>query len=179
MRPHARQELRASIQTVNELAYKVEEGCARLRQCVKEIELSIEEGDNSRPAVIEAKDAMRSAIRDALSLLADAEQGVGSWYDELDARAGAQGALSFGEGLDFALDEDAFIETWGTAIDEYFADRARTAGAMPCKVTGARWRHRPISTRSIRVCVRQLALPSLVADNPASDPTTPGVGCSR
>lgn len=47
---HARQELRASIQTVNELAYKVGEGCSRLRQCVKEIELSIEEGDNSRPA---------------------------------------------------------------------------------------------------------------------------------
>ena len=133
---HARQELRVSIQSVNELAYKVEEGCARLRQCVKEIELSIEEGDNRRAAVIEAKDAMRSAIRDTLSLLADAEQDVGSWYDELDARADAQGALSFGEGIDFALDEDAFIETWGAAIDEYFADRARTAGAMPLQGHG-------------------------------------------
>lgn len=133
---HVRQELRASVQSINELAYKVEEGCARLRQCVKEIELSIEEGDNRRAAVIEAKDAMRSAIRDTLSLLADAEQDVGSWYDELDARAGAQGALSFGEGLDFALDEDAFIEIWGTAIDEYFADRARTAGAMPLQGHG-------------------------------------------
>ena len=133
---HVRQELRASVQSINELAYKVEEGCARLRQCVKEIELSIEEGDNRRAAVIETKDAMRSAIRDTLSLLADAEQDVGSWYDELDARAGAQGALSFGEGLDFALDEDAFIEIWGTAIDEYFADRARTAGAMPLQGHG-------------------------------------------
>lgn len=133
---HARQELRASIRSVNDLAYKVEEECARLRQCVKEVELSVEEGGDSVPALVEAKDAMRSAVRDALSLLADAEQGIGSWYDELDARADAQGALSFGEGIDFALDEDAFIETWGTAIDEYFADRARTAGAMPLQGHG-------------------------------------------
>ena len=173
---HARQELRVSIQSVNELAYKVEEGCARLRQCVKEVELSIGEEGNSRPAVVEAKDAVRSTICDALSLLADAEQGVGSWYDELDARADAQGALSFGEGIDFAFDENAFIETWGAAIDEYFADRARRPGRCPCKVMGARWRLRPISTRSIRVCVRQLALPNPVADNLASDPATPGGG---
>lgn len=133
---HARQELRASIRSVNDLAYKVEEECARLRQCVKEVEFSVEEGGDSVPALVEAKDAMRSAVRDALSLLADAEQGIGSWYDELDARADAQGALSFGEGIDFALDEDAFIETWGTAIDEYFADRDRTAGAMPLQGHG-------------------------------------------
>lgn len=133
---HARQELRVSIQSVNDLAYKVEEECARLRQCVKEVELSVEEGGDSVPALVEVKDAMRSAVRDALSLLADAEQGIGSWYDELDARADAQGALSFGEGIDFALDEDAFIETWGTAIDEYFADRDRTAGAMPLQGHG-------------------------------------------
>lgn len=133
---HARQELRVSIQSVNKLAYKVEEECARLRQCMKEIELSIEEGGNGSPAFVEAKDATRYAVRDALSLLADAEQGIGSWYDELDARADAQGALSFGEGIDFSLDEDVFIEIWGTAIDEYFADRARTASAMPLQGYG-------------------------------------------
>lgn len=133
---HARQELRVSIKSVNKLAYKVEEGCARLRQCMKEIELSIEEGGDGSPAFVEAKDATRYAVRDALSLLADAEQGIGSWYDELDARADAQGALSFGEGIDFSLDEDVFIEIWGTAIDEYFADRARTAGAMPLQGYG-------------------------------------------
>ena len=114
---HARQELRVSIKSVNKLAYKVEEECARLRQCMKEIELSIEEGGDGSPAFVEAKDATRYAVRDALSLLADAEQGIGSWYDELDARADAQGALSFGEGIDFSLDEDVFIEIWGTAID--------------------------------------------------------------
>ena len=133
---HARHELRASIQSVNELAYRVEEECARLRQCMKEVELSIEEGGGNSPAFVEAKDAMHFVVRDALSLLADAEQGIGSWYDELDARADAQGALSFGEGIDFTLDEDAFIETWGAAIDEYFADRARTAGAMPLQGHG-------------------------------------------
>ncbi len=103
---------------------------------MKEIELSIEEGGDGSPAFVEAKDATRYAVRDALSLLADAEQGIGSWYDELDARADAQGALSFGEGIDFSLDEDVFIEIWGTAIDEYFADRARTAGAMPLQGYG-------------------------------------------
>lgn len=133
---HARYELRVSIQSVNELAYRAEEECARLRQCMKEVELSIEEGDGNSPAFVEAKDAMHFVVRDALSLLADAEQGIGSWYDELDARADAQGALSFGEGIDFTLDEDAFIETWGAAIDEYFADRARTAGAMPLQGHG-------------------------------------------
>lgn len=133
---HARQEMRASIKSANELAYKVDEGCASLRQCVKEVELSIEERGDNAPALVEAKDATRYAVRDALSLLADAEQGIGSWYDELDARADAQGALSFGEGIDFSLDEDVFIEIWGTAIDEYFADRARTAGAMPLQGYG-------------------------------------------
>lgn len=144
---HVRRELRASVLPINNAAYQVERACAFVRQCVKDMQVAVEKASGTHPVLIEAKDAAPSRVDSALALVASAEQAVGSWYDEVDACAGAQGALSFGEGIDFACDEDEFVDVWGTAIDAFFAERANAMGTMPLQGYGremaaSAYRHR-------------------------------------
>lgn len=52
-----------------------------------------------------------------------AQNDAGAWYDAVDALAGANGFISYGMGMDFALDEDAFVEKWAAVINEFYAER--------------------------------------------------------
>ena len=75
--------------------------------------------------------AVSSAIADAVKESKDwdvkdhqlrvaAQNDIGAWYDAVDALAGAEGYISYGMGLDFALDEKDFVEKWAAAINEFY-----------------------------------------------------------
>lgn len=57
------------------------------------------------------------------ALRVSAQEDVGAWYDAVDALAGAEGYISYGVGLDFALSEEEFVEKWAAAINEFYAQR--------------------------------------------------------
>lgn len=144
---HARRELRTSILPISMAAYRVERSCARVRQIAKDIQVATGKSSDAHPAFLEAGHAILSRADAALGLVDSVEQAVGAWYDELDARAGVQGALSFGEGIDFACDEDAFVDRWGAAIDAFLEECSKTMGALPlqgygCKMAASAYRHK-------------------------------------
>lgn len=121
---------------VNEAAYEVERCCAQLRQCVADMRQAIPDAQEGSASLLAVRQAALDAIDSASSSVTGAESSVGSWYDELDARAGVSDAISFGEGMNFAISEEEFVEIWGRAIDEYFESCAKTAGSMPLQGYG-------------------------------------------
>lgn len=143
---HARRELRATMKPVNQAAWQVERSCARLRQCAGDARDAAGSASGVHPSLLETRDALLHRADAALAMVVDAERAVGAWYDEVDAAGAAGDAISYGEGVDFALPEEEFAEAWGDAIDAFFADRARTAGAIPLQGHGrtmaaSAWRH--------------------------------------
>lgn len=133
---HERRESRACMNPVNLAAYVVERQCAHVRQCVSDARLAIEGATGSHPAFLEASDAMRSRAGAAMVIVEDAERAVGTWYEQAEASACVQDALAFGEGADFSLPEDEFVEIWGNAIDGFFASRAAASGDLPLRGYG-------------------------------------------
>lgn len=133
---HARRELRASARPVNDAAYEVEKSCSKVRQCTRDVQLAAEGMQDGDAVLAETRADMLAATEAALSIVKDTERAIGSWYDELDARAGVSDAISFGEGMNFAIREEEFVETWGRAIDEYFESCAKTTGSMPLQGYG-------------------------------------------
>ena len=121
---------------VNEAAYEVERCCAQLRQCVADMRQAIPDVQEGSASLLAVRQVALDAIDSASSSVTGAESSVGFWYDELDARAGVSDAISFGEGMNFAISEEEFVEIWGRAIDEYFESCAKTAGSMPLQGYG-------------------------------------------
>ena len=132
----ARRELRVVMRPINMAAYHVEQGCAQVRQCVKDVRQAAEGMSGAHPELLETRDAALSRADAARAMVVGAEQAIGAWYDEVDAKADAQDAISFGEGMDFSLPEDEFVETWGAAIDAFFAQRAQAMSAIPLRGYG-------------------------------------------
>lgn len=144
---HTRRELRASVQPVNEAAYEVEKRCSQVRQCARDVQLAVEGMPDDSASLAEARTGMLAAANAALLVVKEAERALGSWYDGVDARAGVSDAISFGEGIDFALCEDEFVETWASAIDEYYESCAKTMGPVPlqghgCDMATSAYRHK-------------------------------------
>lgn len=133
---HARRDACEAMEPANKAAYQVERGCACVRQCVKDVWLAIEGVSDAHLTLEKAGDAALFHADAALAAVADAERLVGAWYDEVDAHAGVRDAVSFGEGMDFSLPEDEFVEAWGSAIEAFYASRASTSGAMPLQGFG-------------------------------------------
>lgn len=143
---HARRDMRETMEPVNKAAYRVERGCAHVRQCVKDVQLAVEGISDAHLALEKAGDAALFHADAALAVVVDIERLVGAWYDEADAHAGVRDTISFGEGVDFSLPEDEFVKTWGSAIDAFYASRSWTSGAIPLQGYGramaaSAWQH--------------------------------------
>lgn len=133
---HVRFDRQFLVHPVNEAAYEVERCCAQLRQHVADMRQAIPDAQEGNASLLAVRQAALDAVGSALSSVTGAESSVGSWYDDLDAQAGVSDAISFGEGVDFALAESEFVDIWGTAIDKFFDSRAKTAGSIPLQGYG-------------------------------------------
>lgn len=120
-----------AAKAVNAAAYDVEHTCSEIRQCAKNLQhllSGVEAPASVDPGVVNDASAH---VGEALRIVTQAESEAGAWYDALDAIGGADGALSFGIGNDFALSKDAFVEKWGGAIDAFFESISLDASDMP------------------------------------------------
>ena len=63
------------------------------------------------------------------STCASCTETVAAWYDHLDKTGHVKRGVTFGTGAEFSLDKKAFVKKWGAAIDAFFADYSKIAGA--------------------------------------------------
>lgn len=159
---HARRELREAVRPANEAAYKVERCCAQVRQCIMDVRQDAEGVTEAHHDLLETRDAVLSRTDTAKAAVADAEQAVSAWYDEVDAQADLQNAISFGTGVEFSLAEDEFVETWSAAIDEFFAQRAQLMGTIPLQGYG---RAMAVSAYRYKIDPRLCAAVSIAESN--------------
>lgn len=132
----ARRELHVLVQPVNKAAYEVEKRCSRVRQCVRDVQLAVEGMQDACAVLVTARADMLAAAKAASRSVENAERAVGTWYDELDVRAGLSTAVSFGEGASFSLPEEEFVDMWGSAIDAFFEECSKTMGDLPLQGYG-------------------------------------------
>lgn len=135
----------AAIARVDAAAYEIERCCSLGRQAINDARASSDALDTSLAGVAEAKERISSALASDNASIGGAESLVGAWYDELDAASAANGAISYGQGIDFSLDETAFVEKWGSAIDRFYSDTSAQMGDSPLNGYG-----RKIATEAYR-----------------------------
>ncbi len=111
---------------LNMASCEVEAGCSRARKSMQEA-LGILTVQTDDQQMQEDVARMQGQAQSAAGRIAETEADLARYYDELDAVSGANGAISFGEGADFAMNEFVFVEKWGKAIDAYLDSYAKGA----------------------------------------------------
>lgn len=116
----AQENLEDIVDAGNMAAFAIEKLASEARQESKGAIEAIEKLDGA----IEGVDDMKKAAADwdlkSNGTRAQALAEAGQWYDAVDALVDLDGAISYGCGLDFALDEEDFVAKWGAAIDIFF-----------------------------------------------------------
>lgn len=135
---------RCALEKVNACACEVEAACSRARQMSNDTVSAVADSSESG-AETWASRAMR--IGSGIVRIAEIETLLASWYAETDSMSGKHPGLSFGEGADFAMNQDVFVAKWGNAIDAFFEDYAREAGPVPLQgygktIAASAYRHR-------------------------------------
>ena len=72
--------------------------------------------------------SVRSAKESHSAQRESAAETVSAWYDLVDDLSDRKDAISFGEGIDFLMDRDEFVEKWGAAITQFYEGRVLEAG---------------------------------------------------
>ena len=93
-----------------------EKAVADIAEDIDDIDTDAEGADEVLAALAELKEH-KASLPEARK---DIDEDVGDWYACVDDAPEAQGAISYGEGADFALDEDDFVAKWGQANDRFF-----------------------------------------------------------
>jgi hypothetical protein len=127
----ARRNVDDVVANVNAAAYEIERCSSLGRQAVNDTRSITDSLDTSLEGVAEGKSRIISTLASDSSVIGDAEGSVGAWYDELDALSGTNGAISYGQGIDFSMNEAAFVQKWGDAIDAFYADYSVQMGSSP------------------------------------------------
>ena len=117
----AAQKGRAGIaEAGNALAFEIEKIASEARQASREAINALGDLDDEVEGVPEMKEVAHGWDLRLDGTRAEALDAAGSWYDAVDALGGLEDGISYGCGLDFALDEEEFVAKWGPAIDAFY-----------------------------------------------------------
>ena len=119
----AQSALEALVDEGNIAAFEIEKLASQARQASREAATSVENLSDDIEGVDELKKAAAEWDLALNGERAAALDLAGAWYDAVDAIAGLEDGISYGCGLDFALDEKDFVAKWGPAIDAFFVSQ--------------------------------------------------------
>ena len=112
--------LEALVAEGNEAAFAIEKLASETRQASREAATVVEKLNDEIAGVVDLKQDAATWDLASNSVRAQALDLAGAWYDAVDAIAGLEDGISYGCGLDFALEEKDFVAKWGPAIDSFF-----------------------------------------------------------
>ena len=112
-----------ALMAANDCAYEAEVACSESRSGEVAAKEALAELDENIKEANDARDELESVIDSHDGVRQGAYSTLDEWYDDLDKRAGAdEGRLTFGTGLEFTMEKDAFVKKWGAVIDAYYAE---------------------------------------------------------
>ena len=119
----AQKALEEVVDEGNIAAFAIEKLASQARQASKEAVTSVEKLSDKIEGVKDLKESAKEWDLASNGVRADALAQAGLWYDTVDSLVGLEGAISYGCGLDFALEEKDFVAKWGPAIDAFFVSQ--------------------------------------------------------
>ena len=122
-------ELKCTVKRGNALATTLEEEDSTSRthdaNASETLTETLDEDKDDAQTVLEEAEEVTSEHDNTRS---DARDILSEWYGTVDEVSGVKSDLTFGTGIDFSLDEEDFVDKWGSAIDEFYATYAQTYG---------------------------------------------------
>lgn len=119
------------VEQTNSSAYKLESSDSVSRQADSSAQDAVAELSSEKEEAAEAITSIGTSLQSHEASRSEARSTLEEWYAAVNDLSGLESSLSFGEGADFALTEDEFVEKWGTAIDKFYEQWGQTAGFTP------------------------------------------------
>lgn len=116
----AQEKKKETLKAGNAAAFDVERKASKVREHDENAESALSSLDKKDDGVSRATENNKAAARSHDSTRKSVDQSVASWYELIDATPEEDNSITYGEGGDFALEEDEFVAKWGDAISAFF-----------------------------------------------------------